>query len=94
MRFEWNAEKAAANVNKHRVSLDDAATVFNDPLAQIFDDEDHSISEHREIIIGHSIANRLLVVSFIERTQGVVRIISARFATRVESKDYEENRRF
>jgi uncharacterized DUF497 family protein len=64
--------------------------VFGDPLAAIFDDEAHSGEEQREIIIGHSSNNRLLLVSFTERA-GAVRIISARRATRQERKDYEEN---
>ena len=90
-RFEWDANKAATNLRKHAVSFDEASTVFDDPLACIFDDEDHSAEEAREIIIGHSIRGRLLVVSFVERVHEVVRIISARSATRRERKDYEEN---
>ena len=60
------------------------------PLAVIFDDQDHSTEEIREIIIGHSANNRLLLVSFTERDEAI-RIISARQATRIERKDYEEN---
>jgi uncharacterized DUF497 family protein len=52
MRFEWDAKKAATNLKKHRVSFDEAITVFRDPLAVIVDDEDHSEEECREIIIG------------------------------------------
>lgn len=54
IHFEWDREKAALNVKKHRVSFEEAATVFHDPFARIFDDKDHSIHEFREIIIGHS----------------------------------------
>ena len=90
VKFEWDKNKAVANLKKHRVSFDEARTVFGDPLARIFDDEDHSADESREIIIGHSIAARLLLVSFTERSE-VIRIISARQATRLERKDYEEN---
>ena len=89
--FEWDPAKAAANLKKHRVSFDEASTVFDDSLAVIFDDEDHSIDEHREIIIGVSILQRLLIVCFTERTEGLVRIFSARSATQRESRDYEEN---
>jgi uncharacterized DUF497 family protein len=64
--------------------------VFDNPLAVIFDDEAHSIDEQREIIIGHSRQNRLLLVAFTERL-GNVRIISARLATRQEREDYEQN---
>ncbi len=92
LQFEWDERKAAANLNKHRVSLHEAQTVFYDPLAYIFDDEIHSVDEPREIIIGHSSDNHLLLVCFAERAPGVVRIISARRATKREQRDYEENR--
>ncbi len=94
LRFEWDRDKAAANLKKHKVSFDEASTVFDAPSAYIFDDEDHSIDEHREIIIGHSITNRLLLVCFTERTEEVVRIFSARLATKRERKDYEEHTGF
>lgn len=71
----------------------ETSTVFGDPLAAIFDDEIHSIAESREIIIGHSYQGRLLLVAFTERDKMVVRIISARAATRRERKDYEEGPR-
>lgn len=64
--------------------------MFSDPLARIFADEDHSTDEQREIIIGHSQAKRLLLVSFTEPAEGWVRIISARRATRRDQHDYEE----
>jgi len=54
LRFEWDDEKAETNIGKHNVSFDEAQTLFRDPLAFIFDDEAHSVSERREIIIGHS----------------------------------------
>jgi uncharacterized DUF497 family protein len=79
------------NLCKHWVSFDEASTVFDDPQAFIFDDEEHSTEEMREIIIGHSINNRLLLVCFTERTPDVVRVFSARLATKKERKDYEEN---
>ncbi|MBI5566385.1 MAG: BrnT family toxin [Chloroflexi bacterium] len=88
--FEWAARKAATNERKHRVGFDEARTVFYDPLARIFDDVDHSSMERREIIIGHSTLNRLLIVSFTER-QKAIRLISARLATKREHHDYEEN---
>lgn len=91
-RFEWDKNKAEANVGKHRVDFEEAATVFNDPLARIFDDEEHSSGDEvREIIIGRAITNRLLLVCFTERTQDVIRIFSARLVTKKEHKDYEEN---
>ncbi len=94
MKFQWDPNKAAVNLRKHGVSFDEAVTVFKDPLALIFDDEDHSSEEHREIIIGVSMLNRLLLVCFVERYEDIVRIITARPATNQEKKDYEENARF
>lgn len=66
--------------------------MFQDPLAFIFDDEEHSVEEHREIIIGHSKQGRLLMAAFIERDD-VIRMISARRADREERKDYENAKR-
>ena len=89
MDFEWQFSKAEANVQKHDVDFLEASTVFADPLARILDDPDHSADESREIIVGHSMGQRLLIVSFTERG-GRVRIISARAATRRERHDYEQ----
>jgi uncharacterized DUF497 family protein len=91
VKFEWDPKKAAANLSKHRVSFEEGLTVFADPLAKIFDDEDHSTEEQREIIIGHSASHRLLLVCFAAQQQESIRIFSARKATRQERKDYEEN---
>jgi uncharacterized DUF497 family protein len=90
LKFEWDRRKAASNLSKHRVSFEEALTVFGDSLARIFDDEDHSIEEQREIIIGHSVKERLLVVCFTAQGESV-RIFTARRATRKERRDYEEN---
>lgn len=90
LEFEWDEKKAAANLKKHRISFEEAATVFADPLAVIFDDEVHSEEEQREILVGHSTKNRLVLVCFTERA-GAIRIVSARQATKKESRDYEEN---
>ena len=65
-------------------------TVFADPLARIFPDEEHSVDELREIIIGHSVGHQLVLVNFTS-IDDRVRIFSARKATRRERKDYEEN---
>ena len=89
MKFEWDKSKAAANVKKHGVSFEEAMTVFDNSLAVIFSDEAHSTGEFREIIIGHSRRDRLLLIAFTER-QDSVRIISARPATRQEREDYEQ----
>lgn len=90
MEFEGDESKAVANLKKHGVSFEEAKTVFDNPLALIFDDEAHSVEEQREIIIGHSRKNRLLLVCFTERPNAI-RVISARLATRKELEDYEEN---
>lgn len=89
MTYEWDPVKAAANVRKHRVTFDEAASVFLDPLALTFYDPDHSEKEDREITIGRSGQHRMLFVAHAAR-QGHVRIISARRATRREQRQYEE----
>ena len=94
LRFEWDDDKAASNMKKHGVRFEEAQTVFYNPLAYIFDDEAHSDDEVREIVIGHSIINRLLLVSFTERAPSLIRIISARPATKREREDYEKSRTF
>jgi uncharacterized DUF497 family protein len=88
--FEWDEAKARINQQKHRVSFEEAVTVFGNPLAAIFPDPDHSHDEIREIIVGHSNRHRVLIVSFTERGSAV-RIISARVATTRERRDYEDN---
>jgi uncharacterized DUF497 family protein len=90
MEFEWDSSKATSNLRKHGVSFEEAQTVFANVLAVIFEDETHSVNEQREIIIGHSRQNRLLLVAFTDRS-GKIRIISARLATRQEREDYERN---
>lgn len=89
VEFKWDNQKASLNLQKHGISFELATTVFNDPLAYIFEDEWHSVGEQREIIIGHDQDNRLLLVCFTE-TGNVIRIISARLATKKERRDYEE----
>jgi uncharacterized DUF497 family protein len=90
VRFEWDPTKAEANRAKHDISFEEAMTVFANPLARIFPDEEHSIDELREIIIGHSARHQLILVHFTS-IKDRVRIFSARKATRRERKDYEEN---
>jgi uncharacterized DUF497 family protein len=89
MEFEWDEEKAAASLAKHGVSLEEARTVFDDPLYVDFYDPDHSSEEHRYIIIGESRQGRPLVVSYTEGGD-VTRLISAREVTRSEREAYEE----
>ncbi|HKU18345.1 MAG TPA: BrnT family toxin, partial [Candidatus Saccharimonadales bacterium] len=80
---------AAANLRKHRVSFEEAASVFGDALALTFADPNHSVGEERRLTFGLSRNGRLLVISHIERG-GRVRIIGAREATKHERKIYEE----
>ncbi|HEY3780172.1 MAG TPA: BrnT family toxin [Fimbriimonadaceae bacterium] len=89
MTFEWDEEKAAANLDKHGLSFEEAATVFSDPLYVVFADPDHSSEENRYLIFGNSVQNRLIVVSYTER-EDVTRLISARMVTSKERSQYEE----
>lgn len=89
MIFEWNPQKSKLNITKHKVSFEEATSVFNDPLSRTFDDPDHSIDEQRFIIIGHSNKNRLLFVCHTD-DGNVVRLISARNITPGERKQYEK----
>ncbi len=91
LSFEWDFDKAQANLKKHKVSFEEAATVFEDPLAEIYSDDVHSLDETRELILGHSNQNRLVFVSYTERGRDRVRIISARLPTKRERRFYEES---
>lgn len=89
LRFEWDPDKAALNLKKHAVSFEEASTVFEDPDALVIDDPEHSAWEERFIILGISATARLLVVCHcLRESEGVIRIISARKATRSESSQY------
>lgn len=92
LKFDWDAPKSTANLRKHGVSFEEAATVFGDPLALTFPDPDpdHSVREARFITIGQSLQDLLLVVAHIERGR-TIRIISARKATRHERTIYEQD---
>jgi uncharacterized protein len=90
MRFEWDPAKAALNLRKHRVSFEEAQSVFYDDFAVQFFDEEHSSNEERFLMLGLSSSARLVVVCHVERARGdVIRIISARKATPGESKFYQ-----
>ena len=89
MRFEWDPKKAAANLKRHGVSFQEAATVFGDPLAITFQDPDHSEDEERQVTFGLSLQKRLIVVSHTQR-EDRTRIISARPMGRKERVIYEE----
>lgn len=89
MEFEWDTNKATANLKKHGVSFTEAATVFADPLSITFPDPDHSVGESRYITMGLSSSIKLLIVAHTDR-DNYIRIISAREATRREKRFYEE----
>ena len=90
MEFEWNPQKATANLKKHKISFREAATVFGDMLSVTVFDPDHSLEKDRYITIGLSDTSRLLMISHVDRGERI-RIISARELTRDERKRYEED---
>ena len=88
--FEWDPPKATANLRKHQVSFDEAKSVFYDEFAVQFFDDEHSSEEDRFLLLGMSFGAKLLIVCHCEREQGeVIRIISARKATKRESAFYQ-----
>ena len=90
MQFEWDEAKAKINLRKHGVSFDEAVTVFADPLELTLNDPEHSEGEYRFLSLDMSCRNRLLVVSYTERYDESIRIISAREAIKQECKYYEQ----
>jgi uncharacterized DUF497 family protein len=88
--YEWDPKKAKTNIRRHRVSFEEAATIFLDPLAVTYPDPDHSGEELREITIGRSASDRVLFLSHTRRG-GRTRLISGRKATKRERKQYEES---
>ena len=89
LEFEWDTRKAAANLAKHGVSFEEAATVFGDPLGRILTDPRNSSEEERFVLLGLWQDQRLLTVMYVDRGEAI-RIMSARRATRPERRDYEE----
>ena len=89
LRFEWDPAKAAANLRKHGVSFEDAQTAFSDEHARLVNDPDHSAEEERFVLLGLSSSLRLLVVAHCYRSaDSIIRIISARRATKAEERSY------
>jgi uncharacterized DUF497 family protein len=89
VNFEWDPKKAAKNLQKHRVSFKEAATVLGNSLSITYPNPDHSINEERFITIGESRQGRLLMIAHTERGNNI-RILSARELTRQERQFYEE----
>ncbi len=90
--FEWDKNKAKKNIKNHGISFDEASTAFQDTFSLTIFDPLHSEEEDRFILVGDSYKNRLLVVVHTER-EDKIRIISARKATKNETRQYEENRK-
>jgi uncharacterized DUF497 family protein len=89
LKFEWNARKASANQKRHGVSFEEARTVFLDEYAKLIDDPDHSEVEDRFVLLGLSSTLKVILVCHCYREQGnVIRIISARKASRHETLQY------
>lgn len=88
--FEWDAAKARANAERHRVTFEEAITAFGDPLSSTIPDPDHSQDEERCVLLGLSSRRRLLVVAHTDRGD-TIRIISARLASKREKRSYEES---
>ena len=89
LNFEWDEEKAQVNLKKHRVSFEEAMTVFVDPLSMTISDPDHSVNECRYIDVGRSEKGRVLLVVYAERGSNI-RLISCRKATHSERRRYED----
>ena len=87
--FEWDPDKAASNIKKHRVSFEEAVSIFGDEWALTFSDTDSAGSEARSRTYGHSNKGRLLVVIHTDRRNNI-RLISARKATRYEKSIYDK----
>jgi uncharacterized protein len=92
LKFEWDPKKAASNLRKHGVSFEEAASVFSDLLASVYEDPDHSAGEKRYLTIGTSRQGRLLHISFAEQGERI-RMINARKVTRTERELYEKEDR-
>lgn len=88
--FTWDDNKARVNLQKHGISFEEASTVFDDANAILFDDPDHSEDEDRFLLLGNSAQSNLLIVCHCYRAGEMIRIISARKATRNERLQYEE----
>lgn len=92
IQFEWDNNKNAINIKKHKISFEEASTVFYDDRAILFDDPEHSYEEERFLIIGTTASSKICIVSHCYREDDeIIRIISARKATKTEKSVYEKN---
>ncbi len=93
LRFDWDENKAEANIKKHGISFEEAKSVFYDEYARLIQDPDHSESEDRFILLGFSLGLKVLtVVHCYKDEENIIRIISARKSTKNETKYYKEHR--
>lgn len=91
IKFEWDNNKAQANIEKHGITFHEASTVFSDESAILFDDPEHSMEEERFMLLGMSSQARMLIVCHCYRSaDNIIRIISARKATKTETRQYIE----
>lgn len=91
--FDWDEDKAIANLKKHKISFEEAKTVFADPFSITVNDPKHSLDEHRFVDIGSAAKGKVLVVSYTQRGEKI-RLISCRKSTKAERKIYEERENF
>ena len=92
--YEWDGKKAISNEHKHGIGFVEASSVFDDPLGMSMPDSEHSFDEDRWITMGNSVRGRVLVVVHVRVHSGendeVIRLVSARRATRLERREYTE----
>lgn len=91
LRFEWDPNKAESNHTKHGISFEEAQTAFYDDNARLVHDPEHSRDEDRYILLGLSQVLRIIVICHVYRDEDVIRIISARIATKSERRQYNED---
>jgi len=91
--FDWDEDKAIANLKKHKISFEEAKTVFADPFSITMNDPKHSVDEHRFVDIGAAANGKVLVVSYTQRGEKI-RLINCRKSTKSERKIYEEREDF
>ena len=92
MEFRWDDKKSKSNVTKHSISFEEAKSVFLDEYARLKHDPDHSLDENRYLLLGMSSSLKILVVVHTVIEDDIIRLISARKATRRESKQYRRFR--
>jgi hypothetical protein len=92
LRFEWDPNKAKVNLKKQGITFEESSTVFGDPFSFTIDDPDHSEGEHRLLVLGRSMNQRILVVSSTYRGHSI-RIITSGEADPKERRLYEEERK-